>query len=338
LYDKKTSKRNKFYKKISTINNCYFGLSPVELVYLNYYFWYCNKTNIGQIHIKNYTPKYLQYFIFNCVEKLRIGSKKKFNEYKEFIENKYNITFDVSWDSFRIDYKKFIIFPNLRKYAAKGIIFWHHVRNWEKIQPFIKRKYGYSKTSFDNIIKYNFPDLFQTINKKKLCKIDNSKVLQNTSSKLIQQINNERKLDNSNIFKIFSDILKLISFKEKMIQLTKSEDGNPSSSIINKIFESYLNFSKKKICDADSFCINKKVFDDWKKINNISFLNINTFRRIYKKLYFEKKLHNIASRGLIDDIRILEGWIHIKKLLPDNLSNISDDSIKNQIDLSIGIK
>lgn len=179
--------------------------------------------------------------------------------------------------------------------------------------------------------------MFQKINKKKLCKIDNSKVLKNTS-KLIQQIDNKRKLDNSNIFKIFSDILKLKSFKEKMIQLTKSEDGNPSSSIINKIFESYLNFSKKKICDSDSFCINKKVFDDWKKINNISFLNIYTFRRVYKKLYFEKKLHNIASRGLIDDIRILEGWIHIKNLLPDNLSDISDDSIKNQINLSIGIK
>jgi hypothetical protein len=336
LYDKnyfndKDYKRN--YQIMSTNISHYFDLSPVEIVFLDYYFWYCNHEKKRIPYIEHYTSNYLRDYIKKRIVKIlnTFGNKELFLKWKKHIKDDFDIDFGLNWDSFRIDYKKFIIYPKLRNYAAKGLIAWKHVREWVRIEPLIgKDDVIENKTYFDNIYK-NLPNSLQKLNK--------SNFPENTS-KLIEQIDEQKKLsqiDNSEIFKIFSNIYKLKYCKEKMIQLTKSEDGKPSSSINNIVFESFRKFSHQEhINQAEDFQIVDQVFEDWRSINDLPFIKKN-FSRINKKLYFDKQLHNIASRGLINDYRTLDSWKHIKKKLPDDINNYDDKYIKKLIEMSMEI-
>lgn len=334
LYDKKIS-----YTIISTNISYYFDLSPVELIFLNYYFWYCYHKKKKSLYIEHYTSNYLKDYIKKCINKIlkSFGNKTIFSSWKLHLKTELNIEFVPHWDSFRIDYKKFIIYPELRNYASKGLIAWKHVRDWVKIEPLIgKDDVIENRSYFDNIIE-NLPNLKPNL----LQKLNNSNMSENTSE-LIKQIDIERKklsqIDNSGIFKIFSIIFKLKYCKDRMIQLTKSEDGNSSSSVNNKVFESFRKFSNQEhINHAEDFQVFDKVYYDWKKVNNIPLsIKSITFFENCKKLYFDKQLHDIASRGLIDDYKTLENWRYIKRHLPNNINNISDNkNIKKLIEIGI---
>ena len=323
------------YKKMSTNISHYFDLSPVELIFLNYHFWYCNHKKNQFPYIENYTSNYLRDYIKKFIDNNRFGNKEFFSEWKKHILDEFDIDFGPNWDSFRIDYKNFIIYPELRNYAAKDLISWKHVRNWTKIEPLIgKDDVIEDKTYFDNIYK-NLPNSTSNL----LQKLNKSNIPENTS-KLIEQINEQKNLsqiDNSEIFKIFSNIYKLKYCKDRIIQLTKSEDGKQSSSINNIVFESFRKFSHQEhINHAEDFLIGDKVFEDWRSVNDLPFIKKN-FRRLNKKLYFDKQLHNIASRGLINDYKTLDSWKHIKRHLPDDINDYDDKYIKNLIEMNIRI-
>ena len=70
-----TNDGSRIYQKISTDTPATFGVSPVELVFLNYYFWYCRTEGIAQAKIEHYDSNYMRYYIKECIEEPRLGAK-----------------------------------------------------------------------------------------------------------------------------------------------------------------------------------------------------------------------------------------------------------------------
>ena len=146
-----SQKKNKRIFHIISLPTQPFKEAVVELVFLHYALFYC-------IMIKKTSPPVfcndLGQYIRHLAEKknLKIGMAP-FQKWKAYLKRNFQIDFQIGWNSFRHDHKNLVLYPELRYYAARGFIYWDHVRKWSRIAPYVDPNADInSRQYFDNII------------------------------------------------------------------------------------------------------------------------------------------------------------------------------------------
>ena len=61
----------------------------------------------------------------------------RYPEFQEYILENFGIDFKIKVASFRTDYRKLYIYPDLHVFASRGIIRHRHIRQWERISPLL---------------------------------------------------------------------------------------------------------------------------------------------------------------------------------------------------------
>ena len=147
--------KNTIYTQVSKDSQETFGLSAVEIVFFNYFTWYHREIKKEIVEIQN-NASWIREYVIKCgIKGLGLGCDVTYYKWKKYVLREFKITFPIEWDSFRVDHKMFILYPDLRNYASQdGIIKWVHVRKWPFIEPFVQKNLEiHTKSYFDSILK-----------------------------------------------------------------------------------------------------------------------------------------------------------------------------------------
>ena len=106
-------------------------------------------------------------------------------------------------------------------------------------------------------------------------------------------------------------------------------------STVNRLFESYRQFTNQTSNFKKKLIIDRRSFDKWTNEQGLTSLKFNLFKNQYSKLNSDQGLHYLASKGFIRNAKVIELWPVIKKKIPDDLDQIKSifeiDEICNKV-------